>query len=93
VTLNISLPSIAKDREVLEVYLYKDSPVGMATRYGLHGLGIKSLWEARFSAPVQTDPGAHPVSYTMSTVSFAGIKRPERGVDHPPHLGSRLKKG
>jgi hypothetical protein len=28
--------------------------------------------ETRFSAPVQTAPGAHPVSYTMVTVSFPG---------------------
>ena len=38
--------------------------------------------EARFSAPVQTDL-AHPASYTMGTLSFAGVKRPRRGVDHP----------
>ena len=47
---------------------------------------------ARFSAPVQTGPGAHPASYTMGTGSFPGIKRPRRGVDHPPHLALRLKK-
>ena len=46
----------------------------------------------RFSTSVQTGPGAHPASYTMSTVSFPGVKRPGRGVDHPPHLTPRLKK-
>ena len=40
--------------------------------------------EARFSTPVQTGPGAHPASYTMGTGSFQGVKRPGRGVDHPP---------
>jgi hypothetical protein len=39
---------------------------------------------ARFSAPVQTGPGTHPASYTMGTGSFPGVKRPGRGVDHPP---------
>jgi hypothetical protein len=39
---------------------------------------------ARFSAPIQTGPGAHPTSYTMCTGSFSGIKRPGRSVDHPP---------
>ena len=29
---------------------------------------------ARFSAPVQTGPGAHPVSCTMGTGSFRGVK-------------------
>ena len=48
--------------------------------------------EATFSAPVQTGSEAHPVSYTMGTGSFPGVKRPGRGVDQPPHLASRLKK-
>jgi len=46
----------------------------------------------RFSASIQTGPGDHPASYTMCTGSFPGIKRPGRGVDHPPHLAPRLKK-
>ena len=55
------------------------SVVGIQTGYGLHGLGIESLWGARFSAPVQTGPGAHPASCTMVTGSFPGIKS-GRGV-------------
>ena len=48
---------------------------------------------SRFSAPVQTDPGAHPTSYTMGTKSFPGVKRPGRGIDNPPPpLVSKLKK-
>ena len=47
---------------------------------------------ARFSAPVQTGPGAHPASNTVSTGSLPGVKRPGRGVDHPPPLAPRLKK-
>jgi len=38
--------------------------------------------EARFSAPVQTDPGAYPASYTMGTGSLPGVTRQGRGVDH-----------
>jgi len=38
---------------------------------------------ATFSAPVQNVPGTHPASYTMSTGSFPGVKRPGRGVGHP----------
>jgi len=30
----------------------RDSSVGVGTRYGLDGPGIKSQWGARFSAPV-----------------------------------------
>jgi hypothetical protein len=45
---------------------------------------LRFIVAARFSAPVQTGPGAHPASYTMGTRSFLGLKRPGRGVDHPP---------
>ena len=46
------------------------SSVGIATGYGLDGPGIESRWGARFSAPVQTGPGAHAASYTMAAGSF-----------------------
>ena len=51
------------------------------------------VW-TRFSAPVQTGPGVHPTFYTIVTASFPfpAVKRPWRGVDHPPHLTPRLKK-
>jgi len=39
---------------------------------------------ARFSAPVQTGPGAHPASYKMGTGSFPGVKS-GRGVTLTPH--------
>jgi hypothetical protein len=38
--------------------------------------------ETRFSAPVQTGPGAHPAPYTMDTGSYPGVKRPRRGVSY-----------
>ena len=59
------------------------SVVGIPTGYGLDCPGIKSRWGARFSAPVQTGPGAHPASCTMGTGSFSGVKQPGRGT-HPP---------
>jgi hypothetical protein len=46
---------------------------------------------ARFSAPVQTGPGAYPAFYTMGTGSFSGVKRPGRGVDHPPPSSAEVK--
>ena len=51
-----------------------DAIAGIATGYGLDGPGIESRWEARFSAPVQTGPGAHPASCTMGTGYFPGVK-------------------
>jgi hypothetical protein len=38
----------------------------------------------RFSAPVQTRPGAHQASYTMGTGSLPGVKLSRRGVNHSP---------
>ena len=40
--------------------------------------------EAKFSAPVQTGPGAHPASCTMGTGSFPGVKS-GRGVTLTRH--------
>jgi hypothetical protein len=45
----------------------------------------------RFSAPVQTGPGAYPASCTMGTGSLPGVKWPGRGVDHPPSSSSEVK--
>ena len=47
--------------------------------------------EARFSAPVQTGPGAQPASYAMGTGSFPGVKRPGRDVNHPPSPSAEVK--
>jgi len=68
-----------------------NSSVGISTRYGLDGPGIGSRWGARFSAPFQTGPGAHPASYTTGTDSFPGVKRSGRGVDHPPPYSAEVK--
>ena len=45
---------------------------------------------ARFSAPFQTGPVAHPASCSMGTGSFPGVKRLGRGVDHPSTIYSPL---
>ena len=68
-------------------YLYltrRDISVGKATLYGLDGPGIEIQWGARFSAPVQTGPGAHPASCTMGTGSFPRSKI-GRGVTLSTH--------
>jgi hypothetical protein len=45
----------------------------------------------RFSALVQTGSEAHLASYTMGTGSFPVVKRPGRGVDHPPPSSAEVK--
>ena len=69
----------------------RDSSVGIVTRYGLDGPGIEPRLGARFSTPVQTGPGTHPVSYTMRTGSFPGVNWPGRGVGHPHPSSAKVK--
>jgi hypothetical protein len=47
----------------------------------------------RFSALIQTDPGAHPVSYAVGTGSFPGVKRQGHDVDQPPQSSAKVKEG
>ena len=61
------------------------SLAGTETGYGLDGPVIESRWEVRFSAPVQTGPGAHPTSCTIGTGCFLGVKS-GRGVTLTPYL-------
>ena len=49
----------------------RHSAVGTATRYGFDGQGSNPVGGARFFAPVQTGPGAHPASYTMGKAAGA----------------------
>jgi hypothetical protein len=60
------------------------SSFSIATDYGLDDVGIEPRWGARFFAPVQTGSGTHPVSCTMGTGSFQGVKS-GRGVTLTPH--------
>jgi len=73
VTINSSIPG-------------RNSSADTATRYGLDGPGIESLWGRHFphqsrpalgstQPPIQWVPGLSPV-----------VKRPGRGAEHPPHL-------
>jgi hypothetical protein len=73
------------------IFMGRDISVSIATRYGLAGPGIESRWGARFSAPVQTDPGAHPASCTMGTGSYPGAERPRSGFDHQPPSSAEVK--
>ena len=71
----------------------RDSVVGIATRYGLEGPGV----ESRLGQILCTRPdrpwGPPSLLYNGYRVSFPGVKRPGRDVDHPPLLAPRLKKG
>jgi hypothetical protein len=59
------------------------SSVGIATELRTRRSGDGIAVGARFSAPVQTGPGAYPASCTMGTGSFPGVES-GRGVTLTP---------
>jgi len=71
-----------KDEDIGGVLFFKccsptcgpGSSVGIATGFGLDGPGIESRWGARYFAPVQTGPGAHPVSCTTGKVTAVPLQ-------------------
>ena len=69
----------------------RDGSVGIGAHYGLDGLGIESHCGARYSATVQTGPETYPAPYTMLTELLPGVKRTERGFNHPSLLSPRIK--
>jgi hypothetical protein len=86
-----------KNKKSVCFYTYFEIFYGFhVNKYGLHINAKYSDWllagrsgdripvGARFSAPVQTDPGAHPASCTMGTGSFPGVKN-GRGVTLTVH--------
>jgi len=72
----------------LQIYKYNKGGVGEHSRYSdwlrAGRSGDRNSVTARFSAPVQTGPGAHPDSCTMGIGSFPGVKS-GRGVMLTPH--------
>jgi hypothetical protein len=69
-----------------------DSAVGKTIRYELDGPGIESLWGEIFRTHRERPWGPPSHLYNEYRVSSPGLKRSGRGVNHPFHLGSRLKK-
>jgi hypothetical protein len=69
----------------------RDSSVGIATRYELDGPGIESRWGRDFQQPSR--PALGPTQPPVQWVSgnSLGVKRPGRGVDHPPPSSAEVK--
>jgi hypothetical protein len=63
------------------------SSVGIATRYGLDGPGRGDIFRTCPDRPW----GLPSLLYNGYRVSFRGVKRPGRGVDHPPSSSVRVK--
>lgn len=68
----------------------RDSLVDIAIHYGTDGPGIESHWGRGFPQPFRPTPGS--IQPPAQWISFPGINRPERGIDHTPPSSARLKK-
>jgi hypothetical protein len=69
----------------------KASAVAIATRYGLDGPGIEFRWGRYFPHPSRPTlgPSQPPIQWIQG--SFPGVKRLDRGVDHPPPSIAEVK--
>ena len=70
--------------------LHRVSSVGIATRYGLDGPWIESLWGRDF--PHRSSPAlrpTHPPAHWVTGLSRG--KQPGRGVDHPPPSSAKVE--
>jgi hypothetical protein len=65
--------------------------VGIATRYELDGPGIESRWERGLNHPSRPvlGPTQPPVQWVPGHSRW--VKRPGRGVDHPPPSSAEVK--
>jgi hypothetical protein len=68
---------VARKSEIFRILFEQVGP-GLLSRYSdslrAGRSGNRVPVEARFSAPIQTGPGAHQASFTMGTGSFPGVK-------------------
>jgi hypothetical protein len=76
--------------EYVPLKVGRDGAVGIMIRYGLDGAGFDGGTQNCHTCP--SGPWGHPASCILSARYFQGVKRPVRGVKHPLHLASRLKK-
>ena len=70
----------------------RNSAVGIATSYGLDGRGFISRWGRDIPLPSRPALGPTQLPIHWASGLSQGVKRPGRGVYHPPHIAPRLKK-
>ena len=69
----------------------RDSSVGIATCYGLNGLGTESRWGQIFRTHPDRSWGPPSFLYNGYRIFLGGKEQPGRGVDHPPPSSAEVK--
>jgi len=69
----------------------RDNVVGLATRHGLHGLGIESRWGRVVAHPNRPALGPTQTPVQWSSDHFPSGKRPGHGVGHSPSSSAEVK--
>jgi len=69
----------------------QDCAVGTATRYGLDGPGSNTAEDEIFHTCQRRLRGTSSLLHKGYRVPFQRVKRPGRGVDHPPLLSAEVK--
>jgi hypothetical protein len=82
--------SDVNETECIKINVGRDSSVGIEPSSILDGQGIESRWGLDFPHPSGPVLGPCHVLCNGYLVSFPGVKRPGRGVDHP--VAPRIKK-
>jgi hypothetical protein len=72
-------------------FVVRDSSVAIETSYGLDSPGIEPRWRRDFPHPSRPALGPPSILYNGYRVSFPGVKRPRRGVNHPPLSSTEVK--
>jgi hypothetical protein len=80
-----------KQSNALSDIVGRDSVVGIVTRYEQDCPGIESRWGRDFqhSSRPALGPAQPPVQWVPG--HSPGVKRPGRGVDHPPPSSTEVK--
>jgi hypothetical protein len=74
-----------------KVNVGRDSSVGIATRYRLDVPGIELQWQRDFPHPSRPVLGPTKPPIQWYRICFPKVKRPGRGVDHPPPNSAEVK--
>jgi len=78
--------------KVTEGSVGRNSVGGIATSYRLNGSGVESRGGEIFCARPDLPWGSPSLLCGGYRVSFSGVARPWRDIDHPPHPAPRFKK-